>query len=437
MEADLWRGVSADTLNSAQADMARQHRTSESRDSSSVPSILVLLEHYLPGYKSGGPLHAIAGLVEALGNEFNFMIITSDRDLGDDKPYPGIQRDCWTTVGAAAVMYLDRRNPLSVIRRILKTPHDVLYMKSFLSRPFSMWPIWMHALGILRSKSIVIAPSGEFSAGALALNTPRKRIYVAIARWLRIYKGALWHATTQYEAADVEREGPEYAPRVFIASELPHCAAQKTQDGFRRRQKVPSELRVVFVARVARNKNLDGAIRALSNLQGRVWFDIYGPLEDGRYWEECQRLITSLPANVQVRYRGFVPHEEVHGILQNYHLFFLPTQGENFGYSILEALRAGLPILISDRTPWRDLEAAGVGWDVASEQVGRFSELLQKCVEMDALEYHELSARAFAYGLRSSTDPDVVAQSRLLLQTALACSALPTVSRPVARSINT
>jgi hypothetical protein len=47
------------------------------------PVVLVLMEFYLPGYKSGGPLRAISGLTEALGDEFDFMIITSDRDVGD------------------------------------------------------------------------------------------------------------------------------------------------------------------------------------------------------------------------------------------------------------------------------------------------------------------------------------------------------------------
>ena len=35
--------------------------------------------------------------------------------------------------------------------------------------------------------------------------------------------------------------------------------------------------------------------------------------------------------------------------------FLLPTGGENFGHAIFEALSCGVPALISDRTPWRDL----------------------------------------------------------------------------------
>lgn len=108
--------------------------------------MLVLVDYYLPGYKAGGALRAISGLTDALGDEFNFMIMTSDWDCGDKKSYPGVQRNVWTCVGKAAVMYVNRRNPFSVMRHQLQTLHDVLYVKSFLSRSFSMLPMWMRAL---------------------------------------------------------------------------------------------------------------------------------------------------------------------------------------------------------------------------------------------------------------------------------------------------
>ena len=44
------------------------------------PVILVFLGNYLPGFKSGGPLRTIVNLVDNLSDEFEFLIITSDRD---------------------------------------------------------------------------------------------------------------------------------------------------------------------------------------------------------------------------------------------------------------------------------------------------------------------------------------------------------------------
>ena len=103
-------------------------------------------------------------------------------------------------------------------------------------------------------------------------------------------------------------------------------------------------------------------------------------------------------------------------VFQNYHLFFFPTLGENFGHVIIEALVAGCPILISDQTPWRNLETAGVGWDIPLDQPEKFTELLQQCVDMDNASMQEFSARAMEYGLEKALDADVIRQNRELFR---------------------
>jgi hypothetical protein len=56
---------------------------------SARPRVLVLLPTYLPGYLAGGPIRSIANMVDALGDEFEFRIVTSDRDHKARTPYDG------------------------------------------------------------------------------------------------------------------------------------------------------------------------------------------------------------------------------------------------------------------------------------------------------------------------------------------------------------
>jgi glycosyltransferase involved in cell wall biosynthesis len=107
-------------------------------------------------------------------------------------------------------------------------------------------------------------------------------------------------------------------------------------------------------------------------LSGVVELDLWGPLEDKDYWETCQRQISLSPPNLNVRYRGEVEHEKLHALLHEYDVMLLPTLGENFGHAIIEALDAGLPVVISDRTPWRNLEQAGVGADLPLDNEAAF-----------------------------------------------------------------
>ena len=100
--------------------------------------------------------------------------------------------------------------------------------------------------------------------------------------------------------------------------------------------------------------------------------------------------------------------------MREHDLFFLPTLGENFGHVILEALYAGCPVLISDQTPWRDLEEKGIGWDLALSKPEMFQDVLQRCVDMNNEEYVKWSERAWEYGLQVTKDDKVVEKNRRL-----------------------
>jgi glycosyltransferase involved in cell wall biosynthesis len=143
-----------------------------------------------------------------------------------------------------------------------------------------------------------------------------------------------------------------------------------------------------------------------------VEFNVYGPIEDGKYWQECQQLIQGLPTNVTVNYRGELTHPEVQGVVQCHELFFLPTCGENFGHVIAEALSAGCPVLISDQTPWRGLREAGVGWDLPLAQPAKFREAIQECLAMTEETFQDYSRRARAYAPSAGVNAASVERNR-------------------------
>lgn len=161
-------------------------------------------------------------------------------------------------------------------------------------------------------------------------------------------------------------------------------------------------------------KNLQAALEACKKLNGRVEFNIYGPIEDTMYWERCKRIIRDLPISVSVNYQGILAHDNVHRVMHAHHLLLLPTLGENFGHVILEALSAGRPVLISDRTPWRGLRERGIGWDLPLDRPDLFELALQQCVDMEDRSYKEMCARALVFCKELSRDSKALSQNRLL-----------------------
>ena len=87
-----------------------------------------------------------------------------------------------------------------------------------------------------------------------------------------------------------------------------------------------------------------------------------GFCEDEFYFKSCMDLINE--NQIDHEFIGSIPHEQLSNYYLSSDIFCLPTLHENYGHVILEALSYGLPIIISQNTPWRDLEAKKVGFDL-------------------------------------------------------------------------
>lgn len=377
-------------------------------------SILVLADYYLPGYKAGGPIRTLVNMVDRIGDEFQFKIVTADRDFKDYAAYPGVTIDHWNRVGKADVFYMSpKRQSLKEFKKILcSTECDVVYLNSFFSPHFTIKPLLLRWLRLIPDKSLILAPRGEFSSGALALKSFKKYIYISAAKVLGLYRDVLWQASSEYEEKDICYWFGDCA-KIVIAPNIPSSITGLTPT-LSNHKKIAGKLKIVFLSRITRKKNLCSALRMLVNLKGEVQFNIYGPLEDLNYWAECNRIINLLPNNIRVQYMGAINHDQVSTVIRKYDLFFLPTLGENFGHVILEALADGCPVLISDQTPWRDLEKEGVGWDLPLNCMERFQEVLQKCIDMNEQEYNILSKRAYKFGLKIVEDKTALDLNRKL-----------------------
>jgi glycosyltransferase involved in cell wall biosynthesis len=362
-------------------------------------------------------VRTISNLVEHLGDEIDFRIVTSDRDALAVAPYPNVAIDAWQPVGKACVYYASPSSQtLRGMTAILNAiDYDVLYLNSFFDSRFTILPLLARRLGRLRDRPVVVAPRGEFSRGALGIRSWKKKPYIALSRLLGLYAGVTWHASSEFEKNDIALVlGESAAQAAVIAVNLPHKQGAGRSGTWQPRQ--PGEpLRVVFLSRVSPMKNLDYALRVLAAANTPLTFAIYGVADDQGYWARCQELIAQVPAHVRVTYHGELPHERVAETLACYDIFFLPTKGENYGHAIAESLTQGTPVLISDRTPWRDLEAQGAGWDLPLDESGApFIAALRSLAEMSAHDYAALRRRTADYAAgRLRTADAVEANSRL------------------------
>jgi glycosyltransferase involved in cell wall biosynthesis len=377
--------------------------------------VLTLLEYYLPGFKSGGALRTMVNTVGHLADAIDFRIVTADRDVNDDRAFPGVAVDAWNQVGPVQVFYASPRwagalGPGGMRALVREVDPDVVWLNSLFAPMMARYLAWRRA-GLLPDVPLVLAPRGELTPGALALKAAKKRAFLAAGRAAGLWNGVLWQASSDEEAGQIRAVAGDVP--IHVAPDLPAAdlAALPAPSPI---PKVPGSARFVFLSRISPVKHLDMALEVLAQARGEIVLDIYGAVRDEAHWEACRRRIAALPPNVVATWRGEVPNEHVAATLAGYHFFVLPTRGENFGHAILEALLAGRPCLISDRTPWRGLVATGIGWDLPLEAPGRWHEAVAEAVAMDDATWRRASERARRHGLDWAARPELVAATRAL-----------------------
>jgi glycosyltransferase involved in cell wall biosynthesis len=296
-------------------------------------------------------------MAENLGEKFEFLIVTRDRDFGVSEPYNNVRIDRWNEVGRAQVFYASP-SMFSMIgfKKILNaTAHDVLYLNSFFNPYSTASLLLLRRFGLVKIKPIVIAPRGEFSPNALCLKATKKRIYTKLSQLVKLYHGLIWQASSEHEAQNIRKFMGSMARHILVAPNMLSSVPAFAKDGTWPGDDMPqhSSLRLVFLSRISPMKNLDYLLAILKRVSAPMDFSIYGPLEVPEYWASCERHIRELPENINTIYRGAVTPADVPKVFAAHDVFFFPTRGENFGHVIFESLASGTCVVISDQTPWR------------------------------------------------------------------------------------
>ncbi len=348
--------------------------------------ILIVTGRYLPGYKDGGPVRTIKNITDRLGDEYDFFILTADRDHGDEQPYPDIREKEWNQVGKAQVYYVPPHGFTS--ENVLKCAQnkDLIYMCGCFN-DYARTVLRLKRVGKI-SSPVVIASMGLFSPGAFRIKYAKKKAYVMLLRLLGLFGKVEWSATSKQEVSDIRREVGKKAI-CHVAEDLPRCSRDVPLGG----RSSSGSLRVIFLSRISRKKNLSYVARILQECgKYRIDFDIYGNQEDLRYWEECEAQLQKLPDNISWRYCGEADAEKVPEIFAQYEVFLFPTTAENYGHVILESLMGGCIPVISDQTPWTE-EKMGFAGTVCplsgegkKEELRKFADTIMHFAELDEEE---------------------------------------------------
>ena len=122
-----------------------------------------------------------------------------------------------------------------------------------------------------------------------------------------------------------------------------------------------NKLSFVFFSRIHPSKNLIELVR--------IWkrddffdytLDIYGEIDDVKYFENFKDEIKN---SKNINYKGKI-NNNLNLKLSKYDIFFHPSESENFGLVILEAMSCGLFPVVNKKLDWKILSKKRLGYSL-------------------------------------------------------------------------
>ncbi len=353
-----------------------------------MKKVLIMYLGYKPAKTYGGPVNSINNIVEGLGEEFNFYIIASDHEFRSRERLINIE-DGWNTQNRAKVLYLsdEEFNINNILNKIYEITPDVIYLNSIF-----LYKFLFSSLKYLKKNKIrlIIAPRGELCKNALKIKSNKKEVYIKVLKLFNLKDKAIWHSTSNEETMQICKKLNVQKDKIKQIEVLPTNIINKEYKSVKKE----NELKCVFISRICEKKNLLAAIRYVKNAEQNITLDIYGFIEDKKYWKRCEKEIGDLR---RIKYCGEIEPNKVVETFSKYNLFLFPTYSENYGHVIAEAMMGGCPVLISNQTPWNDVEKENAGFVIKLGNDKEFIDTLNSVYRMNEEEYYKLQRNCREY----------------------------------------
>jgi glycosyltransferase involved in cell wall biosynthesis len=312
--------------------------------------------------RHGGPSKSVLNLATALARRGDEV------ELLATGPGPGWHR----TDGSLEIRTFHRDWPglacgSAGLRSYLRTATaDIVHHHSIWLRTLH----YAHRAARRLGAALVVSPRGMMNPWAWNHHSRRKALARAV-----IHPGALeaadgWHATSQDEADSLRalgfRQPVCVAPNGVAAPSAEESAAAAAHW----RRIVPEAAQrpvALFYSRFHQKKRLLELIDLWLEFGPGDWLLLIVGIPDDYTPRMIEDYVLRSGQHGRVRAYDGAGHPAPYPIAS---LFLLPSHSESFGLSIAESLAYGVPALVTDATPWADLNKAGAGWCVPWPEFG-------------------------------------------------------------------
>jgi glycosyltransferase involved in cell wall biosynthesis len=319
--------------------------------------VLHVSPYFAPAHQYGGPPASILGLCKGLqhsGVEVEVVTTTANGRT----PLPASPPEGSTYEGVP-VRYVPAAFPRRFFGAKIRRPLSAALERADVCHIHGVWNVpewWASHLARAARVPYVVSPRGMLQPQAMQRGRGRKAVAYSLLERRNLSRAALLHATSDQEAHAIERLrlGVKIA---VVPNGVDLCAAQQAAKGYRARLGIPHDaLVIVSLGRMHRIKRLDLIADAFADLRAThssAHLVLAGPDEHGLLPDLMRRLAAHTAA---VHAPGEVRGGEKWELLRDADVMVQASDSESFGVAVVESLAAGVPVVATRTTPWRDLE---------------------------------------------------------------------------------
>ncbi len=340
--------------------------------------ILCVTGYYKPAHVYGGPVRSVSALCESLAQAGATVTVLTTNANGKSQclevptnqavTLEGVQVTYYPVIWPVAAWWPFYSPGLGRACRDLVRRYDLVYLPATWT-----YAMWVGARAAQEASiPYVVSPRGSFMRWAMTQKSLKKRLYLALIERQLINGAAAIHLTSIMEQAQQEKWGfkppPVIVPNGIDAKRFESLPAR---GALRQRLGISPDISLaLFVGRLHREKRIDLVVEAFV----RVARDIenaslllVGPDEDGS-GEQARSQIRRAGLADRVHFMGLLTGVDLMRAYADADLLLLLSHRENFGMVVVEAMAAGLPVLLSEEVGLApEVERAGAGFIVPAQ----------------------------------------------------------------------
>jgi glycosyltransferase involved in cell wall biosynthesis len=350
--------------------------------------ILHFIPVYKPAWQYGGPVRSVSTLCESLAacGERVVVATTTSGLCGQHRITWNLE--CPTIVDGVEVYYFARNPfPLYIESPSLRKHIRSLMVDADLVHLSGVWqPLSLSVTTTARrlKKPYVCSLRGTINSWAWKQRTIRHRLYWTLFESHQLSRASALHMTSDMEREDAVSRGIGIGQKVFVVPNSIDSSqfVRSEHLAWRFRESVSAsdaQKLMLYLGRLHAKKGIDLFLNSAAAVLRETpdWlFLIVGPSENG-YRDKLMSQVQRLGLSSKVRFVDLVAGTDRLGALSAADLFILTSHTENFGMSVVEAMAASVPVLISDRVGiCKEIRSDGAGYITGQDHASIRSALI-------------------------------------------------------------